>query len=246
MRATAKHVAAQGEFLRIVTPRTWGIGLIVARPLFALNRLMADKLYDPIQRDPRDPVQEVPEPPVVSDSDPDLSSLSLSRHRTKLSTHRTYLSEHRTGLSEKRTSLSERRSEMSSRRTGLSFQRTRLSADRTLMSVIRTSLSLISFGFTIYQFFRTLESARVIPGGSASASALGQALLWLGVGMITLGIVYHLQFMAGLRRERAAMAASGDIHGDSAFPVSMTLIVAVLLLFVGLAAVSSIIFRWPS
>jgi putative membrane protein len=46
--------------------------------------------------------------------------------------------------------------ELSARRTGMSFQRTRMSADRTLMSVMRTSLSLISFGFTIYQFFKSV------------------------------------------------------------------------------------------
>jgi uncharacterized membrane protein YidH (DUF202 family) len=207
--------------------------------------------YDPIQRDPKDPVQEIPPVPGVDDKDPDGSSLALSKHRTRLSTHRTFLSEHRTGLSEHRTDLSEkrtgmstRRTEMSGRRTGMSFQRTRMSADRTLMSVIRTSLSMIGFGFTIYQFFRGLAHSGVLGGQAGPAAAFfGQALVYLGVGMLAIGIVYHVQFMLGLRRVRADMTKDGYIHGKSVFPVSLTLIVAFLLLLVGVAAILGIVFR---
>lgn len=204
------------------------------------------KSYDQIQRDPDDPVQAVPVVPTVDDANPESSSLELSKHRTKLSTHRTYLSEHRTGLSEKRTDLSNRRSEMSARRTGMSFQRTRMSADRTLMSIIRTSLSLISFGFTIYQFFRGLQQSNVLPAGTNPASFLGQGLVYLGVGMIAIGIVYHLHFMRQLRAERQDMADKSYIHADTSFPVSLTLIVAIFLLLIGAAAIASIVFHWPT
>jgi putative membrane protein len=129
--------------------------------------------------------------------------------------------------------------ELSARRTGMSFQRTRLSADRTLMSVMRTSLSLISFGFTIYQFFRHLEDAKMV-STSRAPRTFGEALIYLGIGMVLVGIVFHIQFMIGLRRQRAAMAEDGLIHGESHFPASFTLIVAILLLFVGIAAVASI------
>src|ERR1700754_820054 len=90
--------------------------------------------------------------------------------------------------------------ELSSRRTGMSFQRTRLSAERTLMSVIRTSLSLIGFGFTIFQFFQKLKEAGTLTGDRAPRS-FGLALVFLGVGILALGIVYHLQFMRALRNE---------------------------------------------
>jgi len=129
--------------------------------------------------------------------------------------------------------------ELSSRRTGMSFQRTRMSADRTLMSVIRTSLSLISFGFTIYQFFQHLRDEKVLTGAHAARN-FGVALVYLGVAMVLVGIVYHVQFMLALRRERDDMTASGLIHGESRFPVSYTLIVAVLLLLLGLAAIASV------
>jgi putative membrane protein len=131
--------------------------------------------------------------------------------------------------------------ELSSRRTGMSFQRTRMSADRTLMSVIRTSLSLISFGFTIYQFFGTMGKAE--GWGSAPARNFGVALVALGIVMLVIGIAYHLAFMAGLRHEREAMKLEALIHAESRFPVSMTLIVAVLLLATGLLAITSMVFR---
>src|SRR5262245_24310059 len=83
--------------------------------------------------------------------------------------------------------------ELSARRTGMSFQRTRMSADRTLMSVIRTSLSLISFGFTIFQFFEKFEQAHEITGAGPSRR-FGLALVVVGVAMLILGMIYHVQF----------------------------------------------------
>jgi putative membrane protein len=132
--------------------------------------------------------------------------------------------------------------ELSSRRTGMSFQRTRMSADRTLMSVIRTALSLIAFGFTLYQFFERLLDSNIIRNANAGRN-FGFALVVLGVGMLVLGIIYHLQFMYGLRVQREAMTQEGLIHGQSVFPVSMTLIIAALLLLVGLMAVASMVFN---
>jgi inner membrane protein YidH len=132
--------------------------------------------------------------------------------------------------------------ELAARRTGMSFQRTRMSADRTLMSVIRTSLSLISFGFTIFQVFRKMREQSVIES-SSSARHFGLALVLLGVGMLILGIVYHIQFMLGLRHMRASMKEEGLIHGESVFPVSLTLVTATVLLVIGVAAIVSMVFQ---
>ena len=132
--------------------------------------------------------------------------------------------------------------ELSSRRTGMSFQRTRMSADRTLMSVIRTSLSLISFGFTIFQVFEKLRDQSIITHG-APARNFGVTLVALGILMLIGGIVYHLQFMVHLREQRKAMTEAGLIHGESSFPVSLTLITAVILLFIGIAAIVSMLFQ---
>ena len=133
--------------------------------------------------------------------------------------------------------------ELSARRTGMSFQRTRMSADRTLMSVIRTSLALITFGFTIFQFFQRLQEKNAIGPNGHSARNFGMALIYLGIAMVFVGIVYHIQFMVGLRRERADMNAEGLIHAQSGFPLSFTLVVALLLLLLGIAAAASLTFR---
>lgn len=132
--------------------------------------------------------------------------------------------------------------ELSARRTGMSFQRTRMSADRTLMAVIRTSLSLIGFGFTIFQFFQRLREAGTLTQ-VGSARNFGITLVALGILMLVGGIVYHIQYMLGLRAQRKDMTNARLIHGESGFPVSLTLITAVLLLATGVAAIVSMIFQ---
>jgi putative membrane protein len=125
----------------------------------------------------------------------------------------------------------------------MSFQRTRMSADRTLMSVIRTSLSLIGFGFTIFQFFSGLKQANVLASTSHAPRNFGLALVILGTVLLAVGIAYHVWFMLGLRDTRARLMAEGLIHGESTFPVSLTLIVSVLLLLIGLLATASMAFN---
>jgi putative membrane protein len=128
--------------------------------------------------------------------------------------------------------------ELSARRTGMSFQRTRMSADRTLMSVIRTSLSLIGFGFTIYQVFEKLLEAQVLRS-SGAPRRFGEALVFLGVGMLVLGIGYHIAFMIELRNRREQLKRDGLVHAESGFPPSLTLIVAIALLGIGILAGTS-------
>lgn len=125
--------------------------------------------------------------------------------------------------------------ELAARRTGMSFQRTRLSAERTLMSVIRKSLSMIGFGFTIFQFFEKLKGSGTITHAGAPRN-FGLALVLLGN---VLGIVYHLNFMLGLRSERYELIDAKLIHGNSSFPVSSVFIIATLLLAIGLLAIVS-------
>jgi uncharacterized membrane protein YidH (DUF202 family) len=194
-----------------------------------------------MERPSKVPLTPVPPLPRVDESNADQASVQYSHYRTGLSNHRTGLSEHRTQLSEYRTDLSTERTEMSMRRTGMSFQRTRMSAERTLMSVIRTSLSLIGFGFTIFQFFQKLRDAGTLAHAAAPRN-FGIALVLLGIVMLVGGIVYHVQFMYGLREERKAMTATGLIHGQSVFPASLTLITAIILLVIGVIAVVSMVF----
>jgi putative membrane protein len=132
--------------------------------------------------------------------------------------------------------------ELAARRTGMAFQRTRLAEDRTLMAVIRTSLSLIGFGFTIAQVFQKLRDQDVITKAAAPRN-FGLALVALGILMLVVGIIYHIQFMVGLRHLRESMRKEGLLHGESIFPVSLTLITALVLLIIGVAAIISMMFQ---
>ena len=133
--------------------------------------------------------------------------------------------------------------ELAAKNTGLAVQRTRMAADRTLMAVIRTSLSLISFGFTIAQILQRLRENNVIREGASVGRHFGITLVLIGVMMLILGIAYHGSFMLELRHERKRMTEAGLIHGQSQFPVSLTVIIAVVLLGVGIAAGISMLFH---
>jgi putative membrane protein len=131
--------------------------------------------------------------------------------------------------------------ELSSRRTDMSFLQTRMTADQTLMSVIRTSLALMSFGFAMYQFFTKLTDQKMLTATAAPRN-FGSALVYLGVGMIAVGIAFHIQFIWRLRQERREMRAAGLLHDENGFPLSFTLVVAFLQLFLGIGAIVSVSF----
>jgi putative membrane protein len=131
--------------------------------------------------------------------------------------------------------------ELSSNRTALSFQRTVMSGDRTLMSVIRTSLSLISFGFTIYEVFRSLVSK-----GAAETNAprnMGLTLVSLGILMLILGLVNHMQLTRSLQQRRARLFELGIIHHTAKIEISTATAIAFLLLLVGIFAIMRIAFH---
>jgi putative membrane protein len=133
--------------------------------------------------------------------------------------------------------------ELAARRTGMTFQRTRMAADRTLMAVMRTSLTLIGFGFAFFQFFQELHEKDVISGTRASPRRFGETLVALGIAMLIFGIIYHLQYMGEFRRLRSSMRDEGLVHGETTFPVSLTLITAIALLAVGVAAIVGMVFQ---
>jgi len=60
--------------------------------------------------------------------------------------------------------------------------------------------------------------------------------------MLVVGIGYHIAFMVGLRKERERLKADGLIHAESQFPVSLTLMVAVLLFAIGVLAIVSMVY----
>ncbi|MBO9518610.1 MAG: DUF202 domain-containing protein [Porphyrobacter sp.] len=189
-------------------------------------------------------IQNAPLPsvPTPDESNADKASVEFSHYRTGLSHHRTELSEHRTDLSEYRTDRSDERTEMAMRRTGMAIHRTRMAADRTLMAFIRTSLSLIGFGFTVHEVFKKAIDAGAIHSAE-SARNFGLTLIVLGILLLVGGILRHLQFARELRARRHELIEDHLIYGQSDYPISATLITAIALLLVGLAAVASIIFN---
>jgi putative membrane protein len=73
---------------------------------------------------------------------------------------------------------------------------------------------------------------------SQAARHFGIALVLLGIAMLVLGIGYHVMFMYGLRRERQQMKAAGLVHAE----VSLTLMVALLLLAIGFMAIANMVY----
>lgn len=134
---------------------------------------------------------------------------------------------------------------MASLRTSLAVQRTRMAAERTLMATMRTSLSLIGFGFTIFTFFQRVSDGPVGVGiiPPRAPARFGLALVFIGVLVLLLGTLYHVQYMLQLRRQRKEFIGRGYLPGTSSFPLSMSLVAAFLLLLVGLAAILSIMLR---
>ena len=135
--------------------------------------------------------------------------------------------------------------ELSAQRTAMSFERTAMSTDRTLMSVSRTSLSLIGFGFTIFQFFRKVQS-EYLQGVAVHPEAprrFGMALISIGIVLLILGIFSHVNSTRRHKIRRERLLDLGLLHVDPPEKLSPALIVSILLLFVGLFAIAGAAFR---
>jgi putative membrane protein len=131
-------------------------------------------------------------------------------------------------------------SELASIRTTLAFDRTGLASDRTLMAVVRTALALIGFGFTIFTFFHTL-SAKYLELPEEAPRRFGGVLILLGVILLTLGILNHRQQAKERRRQRQALFDQKLVHQPEIAKTNATMVIAILLLLVGLAAILRVI-----
>jgi putative membrane protein len=79
--------------------------------------------------------------------------------------------------------------------THFSWFRTRMSVERTFMSWTRTAVSLIGFGFTIYQFLRSLERASERPDAPRN---FGLAFIGAGVLAMAMGVFQRQREIAYL------------------------------------------------
>lgn len=134
--------------------------------------------------------------------------------------------------------------ELSANRTALAFERTALAMDRTLMASIRTSLALIGFGFTIFQFFHTLNTKFLTnPLPAQAPRRFGLALIVLGVILLAIGIFNHWQEAQARRARRRRLYDLNLIHHFEPLKVNSSMVVAILLLAVGLLAILSVAAR---
>lgn len=115
----------------------------------------------------------------------------------------------------------------------LGYERTRLAADRTLMAWIRTSVSMISFGFTIYKFFMYLRESGVLSGTLPlhGPRNLGLGLVGLGTFLLGMAIVEYILYQRWLSREM-----------KEKFPVSTSLIAAILITMIGILALINLLY----
>lgn len=133
--------------------------------------------------------------------------------------------------------------ELSSNRTAMSFARSEMSGDRTLMSIIRTALSLIGFGFTIFQFFKSVQP-ELAPGTLPAQAPLrfGLSLVILGVLLLVFGIVGHWRLVHSFRARRTRLYELGLIRHLPEHRLSAVWITALALLIIGSLAIGRLAF----
>ena len=112
--------------------------------------------------------------------------------------------------------------------------RTAFSSEQTLMSWIRTSLSLFTFGFSITQFFYYLEQQKEGTGLSSGPRRFGMSLVCVGILVLVLATVEHVQRLRRMKTQGLPPDAS------SFLPIGS----AVALLAIGIAALVSIMLNW--
>jgi len=106
---------------------------------------------------------------------------------------------------------------LASQNTSLAFQNTGMGTDRTLMAVIGTSLSLISCGFTTFKVAQNLGADNILKISVNLVPHFGIGLVLLGIMVLRVGIIYHVQFMRVLRSDRKRVVEDGLIRGESPF-----------------------------
>ncbi len=112
--------------------------------------------------------------------------------------------------------------------------RTAFSSEQTLMSWIRTSLSLFTFGFSITQFFYYLDQRQAGAELSSGPRLFGMSLVCVGILVLVLAIVEHMQRVRKMREKGLPRDA------ESILPIGS----AVGLFAIGIAALVSILLNW--
>jgi len=129
--------------------------------------------------------------------------------------------------------------ELASRQASLAFERTLVSLDQGLMSAIRTSLSLIGFGFAIVLFFNEV-SGEVGVSLRIPARNFGLAMVAIGIGLVTTGLIGHRRRSSDLRAQmdelyRRKLLKEGCSRGQAPIAVfAMLLLLSGILVMLGI------------
>lgn len=100
--------------------------------------------------------------------------------------------------------------------------------ERTFLAWTRTGLALMTFGFVIARLGLFLKQMQAM-GGSAAAPSSPAASLWIGTGIVVLGIVVQgLSLYEYQRLRKRFLAGQGVIGGGLPLPpiVGLTLLAA--------------------
>ena len=109
------------------------------------------------------------------------------------------------------------------------------------MSAARTSIALIGFGFTIFQFFHTLNDKFLNSRLPAEAPRrFGGALILLGIILLVMALWFHRQEVKALHRRRQHLFAEGLIRHPAVHKTSAAVSISVLMLVLGALAMWSV------
>ncbi len=114
--------------------------------------------------------------------------------------------------------------------TDLAFERTMLAEQRTLMAWIRTAISMISFGFTIYKFFQE-ASKEVTVHHIFTPRIVGMVMISYGLLGLVWGLIEYDAMVKKLKKSYPTLQRSN------------TRVLAILVLFFGLALFLGALFR---
>lgn len=107
--------------------------------------------------------------------------------------------------------------------------RVRFAAERTLLAWMRTGLALMGFGFVVARFGLFLREIALAGNIAANQRSTGWSL-WIGVGLIALGVVASL--VASFEYFRFVHAAKQGVDYTPR-TVPLAVIVAVILALLG-------------
>src|SRR5262249_49151759 len=108
--------------------------------------------------------------------------------------------------------------------------RIHLAAERTLLAWVRTGLALMGFGFVVARFGLFLHEIAAVQGRPSSPARTNS--LWIGVGLVGLGVWVLGTAAVRYRRYSAALAANREVPPPGPW---FGLVVAGALAVVGVA-----------